>query len=142
MTISKISIQENDDYSVAVNSIKDAILRSQYQAVKLVNREMLSLYYDIGRYISINSRSGFWGMGAIESISERLRRELPGLRGFSPSSLKNMRMFYEEWKPVLCPDALGFTNSPVVTGDLECDSLSMHKSPVATGGSCNISGEF
>ncbi len=70
------------DYNFAVQTIKDAILRSQYQAAKLVNREMLSLYYGIGRYISANSRDGFWGTGAIKAISERLRRELPGLKGF------------------------------------------------------------
>lgn len=93
--------QDTADYNAAVQTIKEAILRSQYQAAKLVNREMLSLYYGIGRYISVNSREGFWGTGAIRTISERLRKELPGLKGFSESSLKNMRMFYEEWSPVL-----------------------------------------
>ena len=82
------------DYNIAVQTIKDAILRSQYQAAKLVNREMLSLYYGIGRYISANSRKGFWGTGAIKTISERLRKELPGLKGFSETNLKYMRIFY------------------------------------------------
>lgn len=51
------TIQHNAaDYNIAVRTIKDAILRSQYQAAKLVNREMLSLYYGIGRYVSANSR--------------------------------------------------------------------------------------
>ena len=82
-------IQHNaSDYNIAVQTIKDAILRSQYQATKLVNREMLSLYYGIGRYISANSREGFWGTGAIRTISEKLRKELPELKGFSASSLK------------------------------------------------------
>lgn len=80
--------QDASDYNVAVQTIKEAILRSQYQAAKLVNREMLSLYYGIGRYISANSRKGFWGTGAIKTISERLRRELPGLKGFSQTNLK------------------------------------------------------
>ena len=53
--------QDTADYNAAVQTIKEAILRSQYQAAKLVNREMLSLYYCIGRYISANSREGFWG---------------------------------------------------------------------------------
>lgn len=92
--------QSTVDYNVAVQAIKEAILRSQYQAAKLVNREMLSLYYGIGGYISANSRKGFWDTGAIGTISERLRKELPGLKGFSESNLKNMRMFYEEWAPV------------------------------------------
>ena len=43
---------------------------------------MLSLYYGIGRSISANPREGFLDTGAIKTISERLRKELPGLRGF------------------------------------------------------------
>ena len=87
--------QTQPDYSDAVNTIKNAILRSKYQAAKLINREMLSLYYGIGKYVSENSREGFWGTGAIKTISERLRKELPGLRGFSETSIKKMRQFYE-----------------------------------------------
>ena len=45
----------------------------------------------------MNSREGFWGKGAIEVISQRLAKELPGLRGFSVTNLKSMRLFYEEW---------------------------------------------
>lgn len=55
---------------------------------------MLSLYYGIGRYISANSREVFWGTRAIKTISERLRKELPGLRGFFETSIKKMRQFY------------------------------------------------
>ena len=91
--------QTQPDYSDAVNTIKNAILRSQYQAAKLINREMLSLYYGIGKYVSENSREGFWGTGAIKTISERLRKELPGLRGFSETSIRKMRQFYEQWSP-------------------------------------------
>lgn len=93
--------QKTVDYNIAVQTIKEAILRSQYQAAKLVNREMLSLYYGIGRYVSANSRKGFWGTNAIETISERLRKELPGLKGFSTTSIKKMRQFYEQWEPVI-----------------------------------------
>lgn len=83
-------------YTAAVQTIKTAILQSQYQAVKLVNKEQLALYYGIGRYISQNSREGYWGTGAISFISSRLQMEMPGLRGFSERNLKNMRTFYEE----------------------------------------------
>ncbi|MDE7496990.1 MAG: hypothetical protein K2M67_09100, partial [Muribaculaceae bacterium] len=117
-------IQHNTvDYNIAVQTIKDAILRSQYQAAKLINREMLSLYYGIGRYISANSREGFWGTGAIRTISENLRKELPGLKGFSESSLKNMRMFYEEWSPVLESSDTNSSISPIMIGEIETTSL-------------------
>ena len=91
----------NQNYREAVKTIYEAILRSQYRAATSVNKEQLSLYYGIGRYVSKNSRIGFWGKGAIEQISSLLQKELPGLRGFSTSNIKNMRVFYEEWEPVL-----------------------------------------
>ena len=129
----EILIQHNTvDYNIAVQTIKDAILRSQYQAAKLVNREMLSLYYGIGRYISANSREGFWGTGAIKTISERLRKELPGLKGFSESSLKNMRMFYEEWSPVLESSGTASSISPIMIGEIETTSLLLSKSTITT----------
>ena len=84
-------------YIEAVKVIKGAILQSQYRAASLVNKEQLSLYYGIGRYVSENSRKGFWGKGAIEAISQQLQKELPGLRGFSAANIKFMRQFYEAW---------------------------------------------
>ena len=53
------------------------------------------------RYISENSRRGFWGTGAIKQISEQLQKEMPGLKGFGESMLKRMRTFYEEWSPYI-----------------------------------------
>ena len=85
------------EMSSAVQVIKEAILQSQQRALRAVNQEQLALYYGIGRYISINTRNRNWGKGFIEGISEQLRKELPGLRGFSAPSMRKMRTFYEEW---------------------------------------------
>ena len=82
----------------AVQVIKTAILQSQQRALKAINQEQLALYYGIGRYVSANTRKKNWGKGALATISEQLRKELPGLKGFSATNLKNMRIFYEEWK--------------------------------------------
>ena len=87
----------NAEMLAAVKTIKQAILESQYRAAKAVNREQLALYYSIGKFVSENSREGTWGTGAIETISQTLQKELPGLRGFSASNIKNMRQFYEQW---------------------------------------------
>ena len=81
----------------AVQVIKAAILQSQQRALKAINQEQLALYYGIGRYVSANTRKRNWGKGALASISEQLRKELPGLKGFSATNLRNMRIFYEEW---------------------------------------------
>ena len=85
-------------YGDAVRAIKQAILKSQYEAVKGVNAQQLALYYSIGGYISANTRTGTWGKGAIDAISSQLQEELPGLRGFSATNL-HMRIFFEAWSP-------------------------------------------
>ena len=89
------------EYESAVQTIKNAILQSQYQAAKGVNAIELELYYGVGQYLSTNTRKGHWGQAALEAISAQLQKELPGLRGFSVRNLYYMRTFYEEWSEVL-----------------------------------------
>ena len=88
----------NTELANAVQVIKNAILQSQQRALVAINQEQLALYYGIGRYISENTRNGSWGNGILEAISAQLRKELPGLRGFSVPNLRKMRLFYEEWQ--------------------------------------------
>lgn len=101
----------SEELKDAVKTIKAAILLSQSKAVKMISGTQLSLYYGVGLYVSANSRKGKWGTGAIKTISEQLRRELPGLRGFSEESIKKMRTFAEYWRHYL-------NQSPTAT-DLE-----------------------
>ncbi|MDO5575916.1 MAG: PDDEXK nuclease domain-containing protein [Fibrobacter sp.] len=84
-------------YQNDVKILKKAILSSQYKVSKSANSELLSLYYGIGRYISTKTRTKSWGTNAIEVISEELQKQLPGLRGFSATNMKYMRLFYEIW---------------------------------------------
>lgn len=120
---------QSTEWRIAVKAIKSAILQSQHRAAKGVNREQLSLYFGIGRYISENSRKGFWGTGAIDRISEQLQKELPGLRGFSAASIKNMRQFYESWASYFNSAATA-TELPkeIHEPSLPCKSASFHNS--------------
>ena len=114
--------QNSNDIRQAANAVsilKTAILQSQARAAKAVNQEQLALYYGIGRYISANTRNKFWGSGMMKMISQRLRQELPGLRGFSETNLKNMRSFYEAWNSIE-------VNSSVTTDEID-------KTPVEKG---------
>ena len=88
-------------YADAVQIIKEAIQRSQAKTLHVMNSEVLSLYYGIGRYISENSRKGFWGTGALRQICDQLQKEMPGLKGFGETNLKDMRSFFEEWRPFI-----------------------------------------
>lgn len=107
---------EYSDILIAVKAIKSAIIDSRYQLAKIVNKQVITLYYNIGEYISIRSRKGHWGSGAIKTLSILLRQELPGLRGFSETAIKDMRIFYEEWKPV-------FSNRQSATADFSAELM-------------------
>ena len=72
-------------------------MQAQAKALKSINEKEIVLYYSIGRYISQTSRKEKWGTNALEEISSRLERKMPGLRGFSAKNIRDMRRFYEEW---------------------------------------------
>lgn len=117
-------------YSKAANTIKNAILNAQYEAARGVNGIQLILYYAIGRFISANTRKGKWGTNAIETISQLLKADMPGLRGFSVTSIKRMRIFYEEWaelddyKSSIQMDNLQNTeNQPNIISSIRMDEL-------------------
>lgn len=117
---------DSSDIVTAVKTIKSAILTSRYNAAKLANRELLSLYFNIGEYISIKSRTATWGANAIAYISKLLQQELPGLRGFSESGIKRMRTFYEGWAKYV-------SNRPTTSDnfDLSMESLVIANRPMA-----------
>lgn len=122
-------MSEKQNYDEAVKAIKSAILQSQYDAAKTVNEKQLMLYYGIGKYISLNSRNGFWGKGAIDAISEQLDKELPGLRGFTSRNLRYMRTFYEEWEML---DSTGQSEQipENLSGNLELANSKLEKTSI------------
>lgn len=122
-------MSQKPNYDEAVKAIKTAILQSQYDAARTVNEKQLMLYYGIGKYISLNSRIGFWGKGAIDAISEQLDKELPGLRGFTSRNLRYMRTFYEEWEIL---DSAGQLEkiSENVSGNLELTNSKIEKTTI------------
>lgn len=107
------------DYNDDVQLIKEAILHSQYRAAAGSNAVQLGLYYGVGRYVSSRVRSGAWGEGSLKAVSAQLRKELPGLRGFSERNLYYMKTFYEEWSPFLGAGS----NSAVAIAELPSDEI-------------------
>ena len=104
-------------YREAVQTIKTAILQAQYAAAKSANAQQLQLYFAVGGYVSANTRNGAWGTGALKTISEQLQKELPGLRGFSETNLRYMRMFFEAWAG--CHEDAAPSISSVATDEIE-----------------------
>ena len=104
------------DFVSAVKDIKLAILQARTNAARLANAEALKLYFYVGGYISKKTRSAKWGSGAIDALSNQLQVELPGLRGFSASSIKRMRVFFEAWASFI-------SIRPLATDELDCTSI-------------------
>ncbi|MDR6969034.1 putative nuclease of restriction endonuclease-like (RecB) superfamily [Flavobacterium arsenatis] len=80
-----------------IKELKSAILSSRYRLAVLANSEMLGLYFTVGKLISTKVKEEKWGSKVLENLSADLQNELPGLRGFSASNIKKMRIFYESW---------------------------------------------
>lgn len=87
----------NLHYSQFLSSIKERIRKAQYDALKAVNKELITLYWDIGRMIVERQKKHGWGKSIVENLAEDLQKEFPGIGGFSPSNLWRMKLFYEEY---------------------------------------------
>lgn len=109
--------------SQAVETIKTAILQGQHEALKGANRVQLAVYYGIGKYLSKNTRNFAYGSGALKAISQQLRKEMPGLRGFSETNLKNMRLFYEQWTILDANSSVATDESTIEHSSVATDEL-------------------
>jgi len=95
--------KELGHYASLQDDIKHRIRQAQTKAVLSANREMLLLYWDVGRMIDQRQKKEGWGTGVIPKLSSDLRNELPEIKGYSERNLKRMIRFYREY-PLLCPE--------------------------------------
>jgi predicted nuclease of restriction endonuclease-like (RecB) superfamily len=91
-------IQSQTQYSDFVLSVKERILQSQYEALKSVNKELITLYWDIGKSIVEKQAEFGWGKSVVKNLAEDLQQEFVGIKGFSVQNLWNMRQFYLEYR--------------------------------------------
>ena len=84
-------------YDHLLNDLKTRIRQAQVKAALSVNRELVLLYWQIGRTILQQQEANGWGAKVIERLAADLRREFPDMGGFSPRNLKYMRRFAEQW---------------------------------------------
>lgn len=85
------------DYGPLLATIKERVQAARIRSALAANRELLALYWDIGRLILDRQQQEGWGAKVIGRLSVDLQRELPGQAGFSPRNLKYMRAFAAAW---------------------------------------------
>ena len=88
-----LEINKNQ-YKEIFKNIKNEILNSQYKAMQVVNKELIFMYWNIGKVILENSK---WGNKFIDNLSTDLKLEFPTINGFSVRNLKYMRKLAEEY---------------------------------------------
>jgi len=84
-------------YDIFLNDLKSRIRAARTRAALAVNRELILLYWQIGRDILERQEREGWGAKVIERLADDLRREFPDMKGFSSRNLKYMRKFAEAW---------------------------------------------
>jgi len=86
------------DYQPFFEDIKGKIKLARIQAYRRINREVIFLYWDIGKKIVEKQEQFGWGKGVVEKLSSDLNKEFTGLSGYSARNLWDMRRFYLEYK--------------------------------------------
>ena len=95
-------------YAEWLAQVKERVHAAQQRAALAVNRELLQLYWQLGRDILDRQAREGWGSGIIDQVSADLRAAFPEMKGFSPSNLWNMRAFAEAWpEPAILQQAVG-----------------------------------
>jgi predicted nuclease of restriction endonuclease-like (RecB) superfamily len=89
---------EKDPYKVFLSEIKEKIQIAQYEAMKQVNKTLLSLYWEIGKSIVEKQKEYSWGKSVVETLSKDLQNEFVGVQGYSSQNLWYMRQLYLEYK--------------------------------------------
>ena len=101
MSNSPVSLAATPDgYTEWLSDLKSCMHNAQQRAALAVNRELVLLYWQIGRDILARQGMEGWGAKVIERLAQDLRSAFPDMKGFSPRNLKYMRAFAEAWPEV------------------------------------------
>ncbi|KAB8331168.1 DUF1016 domain-containing protein [Scytonema tolypothrichoides VB-61278] len=107
-----------ENYSKLLIAVKQRIRAAQYEALKAVNKELIALYWDIGRLIVSRQQGETWGKSVVEQLARDLQAEFPGISGFSARNIWNMRNFYltynqnDKLQPIVAE--IGWTHNLVI----------------------------
>lgn len=88
---------DKTEYKKFFIEVKERIHQAQYDALRSVNKELIQLYWDVGRKIVERQSALSWGKSVVETLSLDLQKEFPGIKGFSAANLWRIRNFYAEY---------------------------------------------
>jgi len=83
--------------TAAFEEVISIIERARESAFRAVNRELITMYWEIGRYISEKSKTDGWGKSVVSDFSQFVQSHYEGIKGFSPQNIWRMKQFYETY---------------------------------------------
>src|SRR2546422_10698620 len=102
-------------YPALLDDLKQRIRAAQVKAALAVNRELIALYWQIGKSIAERPRSEGWGKSVVDRLATDLQRAFPGMEGFSPQNIWRMRAFYLAGTSEGVPQPVGQAGRKTVT---------------------------
>ena len=93
-TIANSTMLTTPEYRQFIEDLKARVTAARISAARAVNRDLILLYWDIGRAIVEKQQTLGWGESVVEMVSADLRRAFPQINGFSPRNVWDMKRFY------------------------------------------------
>lgn len=87
----------DEAYVSLINEIKQQVKTAQFRAHRVVNTELIKMYWSIGKELLARQQTERWGSRYLEQVSRDLKIEFPNMKGFSTTNLKYMRLFAQEY---------------------------------------------
>jgi len=88
------NLTNNQDFSFVLSTIKQA----QQKVYKQVNKALIELYWQVGKYVSEKVASEQWGKAIIEDLSKYILENEPNIKGFTARNIWRMKQFFETYK--------------------------------------------
>jgi len=93
-TIADTTMLTTAEYRQLIEDLKARVTAARISAARAVNRDLILLYWDVGRAIVEKQQALGWGESVVEMVSADLRRAFPQINGFSPRNVWDMKRFY------------------------------------------------
>lgn len=92
--MSNVESHVTKSFSEALKLIRETRSRIYHYA----NQQLVALYWEFGRFVSLKVKEADWGKGVVEKLAKYIKNEEPGLKGFSDKNIWRMKQFYETYK--------------------------------------------
>jgi len=128
-------VRGHAEYGRFLADLQVRIRAAQQRAALAVNRELIQLYWDIGRAVVDKQGAQGWGAGIIDRLSADIRKAFPGIEGFSATNISRMRTFYLAWTPFVGSPAMALPklNGARRTGETTGGRAARSHRPISGG---------